>query len=434
MGKLNTFAIMFSNPQGVFYAGQNVEGQCTVELNEEMSMRGIRLKFTGGSYVHWTERNKIGHGNTRVGPHDGEHAGNSGRATFHYRASETYLTQDVLLYGIWPSQGRDKTTLAKGCHTFPFCFVLPPHVPSSFEGFHGYVRYSVTGTIDKPWEFDHTCLRPFTVICLLDLNMDPNVQIPVQGKNEKKLCCLCCASGPITAEFRLERRGYVPGEPISLFADIQNDSNRRVDKSYIDLKMVTMYHATRKSQQGRMYQLTMPKSRTVIKEVARITQGPIEAGQPCSWEGQQLVIPPLPPSFLAGCNIIDIRYILQLNVDPSGMSFDLEVPLEIIIGTIPLREVVSRYAPLPAAVRPSHVAGTVYPSPQGASAQYPSAIQIQPCAIPSLPPPCYRENVLGNMDTNEDDDTEHAGGALDFAPAYTYYDWGQQPTTMDGKH
>ena len=40
MGKLNIFEITLSNFQGVFYAGQNVQGHCTVELNDEMSMRG----------------------------------------------------------------------------------------------------------------------------------------------------------------------------------------------------------------------------------------------------------------------------------------------------------------------------------------------------------------------------------------------------------
>ena len=35
--------------------------------------------------------------------------------------------------------------------------------------------------------------------------------------------------------------------------------------------------------------------------------------------------------------------IFQLEVDPSGPAFDLEVPLEIIIGTIPLRTFVPTY-------------------------------------------------------------------------------------------
>jgi hypothetical protein len=76
-----------------------------------------------------------------------------------------------------PNQGSDTTKLPMGRHTFPFSFVLPPNLPSSFEGQHGYVRYSVKGVIDKPWKFDHSTKRVFTVICLLDLNTDPNATV-----------------------------------------------------------------------------------------------------------------------------------------------------------------------------------------------------------------------------------------------------------------
>ena len=56
---------------------------------------------------------------------------------------------------------------------------------------------------------------------------------------------------------------------------------------------------------------------------------------------------------------------LQLEVDPSGPAFDLEVPLEVIIGTIPLRMFIPTFAsqyPPPAA--PLHPIGG--PPPDGA--------------------------------------------------------------------
>ena len=38
-------------------------------------------------------------------------------------------------------------------------------------------------------------------------------------------------------------------------------------------------------------------------------------------------------------------YVFQFEVDPHGIGFDLEIPLGIIIGTIPLRQVVQQYYP-----------------------------------------------------------------------------------------
>lgn len=40
MGKLETFQILFTHPQGVFFAGQVVSGNVHVVLGESMKMRG----------------------------------------------------------------------------------------------------------------------------------------------------------------------------------------------------------------------------------------------------------------------------------------------------------------------------------------------------------------------------------------------------------
>ena len=63
--------------------------------------------------------------------------------------------------------------IPKGNHTYPFELALPPTLPSSFEGKHGYVRYTATATVDRPWKFDHETKEPFTVIGTLDLNREP---------------------------------------------------------------------------------------------------------------------------------------------------------------------------------------------------------------------------------------------------------------------
>ncbi|CAG5135197.1 unnamed protein product [Candidula unifasciata] len=397
MGKLNIFEISFSNISGVFYAGNILQGHVTVELNEPMKMRGITLRFEGKAYVHWTEQHSTGSGKNRR------------TVTRHYSASEVYFNQDSLLFGIFSNQGSNTTELAPGRHVFPFQFLIPQGLPSSFEGLFGHVRYTVKCIIDKPWKFDHSTKRPFTIISILDLNQQPNCLQGVQGSNQKTLCCWCCKSGPIQATFHIDRTGYVPGEAIRLFAEINNGSNRKMDKSYVDLKMITMYHAT-------------TKSRMQTREVARVTRPAIEAYGQDQWNGEQLVIPPLPPSFLAGCRIIDVRYVLQLNVDPSGPSFDLEVPLEILIGTIPLMSVVQQFRPMSPLPPPGYS-----PSAPPAEGAFPDA---PPTGIPNMPPPSYSECITGRVNIREAGDNEHTGGNLDYAPVYTYYNWGNTPGAL----
>lgn len=52
------------------------------------SLPGVRLKFEGKAYVHWTEQHRTG---------SGKHQRTTTR---HYSASENYFNQEVLLYGI----------------------------------------------------------------------------------------------------------------------------------------------------------------------------------------------------------------------------------------------------------------------------------------------------------------------------------------------
>lgn len=41
-------------------------------------------------------------------------------------------------------------------------------------------------------------------------------------------------------------------------------------------------------------------------------------------------------------------------------------------------------------------------------------------------PPSYNECVFGKSNIKEEDDSEYTQGQMDFAPAYTYYDWSNQ--------
>ena len=52
MGKLNIFKIELSQPRGVFYGGQWLQGYVCVELNAPMKMRGTWDKKEESLKVH----------------------------------------------------------------------------------------------------------------------------------------------------------------------------------------------------------------------------------------------------------------------------------------------------------------------------------------------------------------------------------------------
>ena len=79
-----------------------------------------------------------------------------------------------------------------------------------------------------------------------------------------------------------------------------------------------------------------------------------------------------------------------MNVDPSGPALDLEVPLELIIGTIPLRQAITQYPAPAAAPSIQPFAGfapdpnAMYP-PTGAGDFAPVPVTPPPAAFPSMP-------------------------------------------------
>ncbi|ELU04845.1 hypothetical protein CAPTEDRAFT_173828 [Capitella teleta] len=291
MGKLTLFTITLDTRNPVYTAGSTLQGCVTLELAEPMKMRGIRLRFYGGANVHWSERHTSGSGKNRR------------TTTRHYRSSQNYFDYMLVLYGKAPNQDGDNPVHPAGRHQYPFHYTLPQNLPSSFEGPHGQVRYWINCNIDKPWKFDHNSKIAYTVLSMLDLNNQANALAPQSGTNSKTLCCLCCESGPITAQFHIDRCGYVPGEFIVLSGEVSNHTNRTMDDNRVELRMYMTFRAT-------------TKTRTVMRMISRVSKGKIEAGGSAVWSGETFHIPPLPPSQLVYCDIIDIAYSIVVSNDP----------------------------------------------------------------------------------------------------------------------
>lgn len=76
--------------------------------------------------------------------------------------------------------------LPVGQHVHPFTCVLPPTLPSSFEGDYGHIRYTVKVTLDRPWKFDQDVKSAFTVLSNVDVNANPQLKV-----KSNTTCCNC---------------------------------------------------------------------------------------------------------------------------------------------------------------------------------------------------------------------------------------------------
>ncbi|XP_078599304.1 arrestin domain-containing protein 3-like [Branchiostoma floridae x Branchiostoma japonicum] len=393
MGKLKSFVVTFDNNKDVYQAGEIVSGKLIADVTEGIKARGVRVRFHGFAYLHWTES----HGS-------GEH-----RRTEHYSAEETYFNQTLT---VWGKESGDKTgenpILPAGYHEFPFRYQLGTALPSSFEGGIGYVRYSIKGIVDRPWRFDHTTKYAFTILDMYDLNQEQSAMMPSTNQNSKTLCCLCCTSGPIELQAQTDRGGYCPGERVLVRGSLENNSNTRITKTTAKILQTVTFHATRKSRSSHQ---TLSSAEGLGCR-SRLSENIGDLVLP---------VPAAPPSGLRYCSIIDITYVAQVKAHIDGPHVNLKVELPIIIGSVPLTTLYggsqSGYGPTIPGV----------PALPGVSA-LPGAPDYSGATAPPLPPPpTYAEVTGGGANIRDSSDTDYTMGQLTFAPKYMYYDWSQHP-------
>ncbi|XP_032663974.1 arrestin domain-containing protein 17 isoform X2 [Odontomachus brunneus] len=328
-------------------------------------------------------------------------------------AHENYFDMKYYLVG---SASGGEIEIQSGEHKFPFTCSLPNHLPSSFESDFGHVRYIVKATLDRPWKFDQDVKSPFTIISPLDLNQEPRAAEPVQAEMSKTFCCLCCGSPPLTVNFSLPVRGYVPGQSMPIKINVENQSSIVVNTIKLVLSKVVTFRATTPHSDSRTEEIV----------VTEVSKGPVEGGGSADYE-QRLDIPALPPSNLANCGIIDLEYNLKVEACVEGWYHrNLSDNTLIFVGTVPLAVYHTPSAP-PATdmdgdypTKPPE-AGFVIPSANNAVPPLPES-QL----YPNLPPPSFEESVYGARNLRERGESEYVYGLTNrFAPKYPVYNFAQ---------
>lgn len=125
-------------------------------------------------------------------------------------------------------------------------------------------------------------------------------QEPMKLELEKSFCCFCCKSGPLAVTILIPFSGYVPGQNIPITAEVDNASNINVDRLKIVLRKIVVFKTNTPRRDMKKDKIT----------IAEISVGPVEAHGSKTWQ-QNIEIPPLPPSNLINCGIIDLDYELK---------------------------------------------------------------------------------------------------------------------------
>ncbi|XP_018525225.1 arrestin domain-containing protein 3 [Lates calcarifer] len=303
------FQINFSalNERNTFSSGDPITGQISFELTKETKITLMTVKLTGKADVHWSS---------------GGGGGRRGRQRRHYSAKLNFFDFKNVIMQENTATGRT-TKLQPGTHVYPFSCQLPQgDFPSSFQGIHGKILYSLTVSISRPWHMSKDFVTELNFVNRIDTNQ-PVLWAPLSGSNQMTLCCLWCASGPITMTVSVEKKAFVPGETVKIICEFSNSSTH------------TATPKVRLQQKQVYYTHSKVSKRMLVKHLASLTGEPISAQTSDVHTEIMLTIPSSASLTISNCSILVIEYFIEVSL--CGFAFpDLTVLVPIILCDSPV--------------------------------------------------------------------------------------------------
>ncbi|XP_063980587.1 arrestin domain-containing protein 4 isoform X3 [Diachasmimorpha longicaudata] len=255
---------------------------------------------------------------------------------------ENYIDFRMRLLG---EPGEGPSLLSPGIHSFPFKLGLPLGLPSTFLGKHGWVQYYCKAALREPGGLTHKNQQVFIVMNPIDLNLEPPILAqPARLEVEQRVGVSCVSGGPVFCRVSLDRGGYVPGETIGISATVSNRSKVTMKSTKASLTETIQYMCRGK----------VLASET--RELASVSRGKIRPGEGEEWLNEQMYVPPLPPTNLRGCHLINVLYHVYFVISPKSLDKEIKLQIPIVLATYPLRQ-----EGAPAGAAPSK-RGAHYPS------------------------------------------------------------------------
>ncbi|XP_068156034.1 arrestin domain-containing protein 3-like [Drosophila tropicalis] len=295
-----------NNPVGTYFAGQVVTGQVLLKSDKLKLVKAVVLKIKGFAHTSWSEKK-------------------SDDSTDWHTGHEDYISTKVYLMG---SNNTNEVSIEPGIRTYNFACQIPIRCPSSFEGLHGHVRYEVIVKLIRPWKFDQTFRRRFTVLKLLDLNAESYLlKSPAHSESQKTFGCGICRSNPLDLRLSLPQRGFVPGQTIPVSVLATNESYIRVEEIKVSLVMMVIYYSDPPCVETttQNYVVAKKKGEGVLRNSKK--QFIFDIG-----------VPPTPPTCFDLCRILQVAYKIEVVAKVKGCHVNGSVHIPVTIGSVPFRQ------------------------------------------------------------------------------------------------
>uniref|UniRef100_A0A8C2HPV1 Arrestin C-terminal-like domain-containing protein n=1 Tax=Cyprinus carpio TaxID=7962 RepID=A0A8C2HPV1_CYPCA len=305
------------NESNTFSSGDIVEGRVVLEVTKEIKVDSFFVKLTGDAHVSWTE----GSGDDEKTYSDHE----------RYFKLKQYFIQESSKKG----ESEKNTTLVDG----------------------------ETLNLSRPWKSTSSTHTELNFVLRNDGTSDHLLQ-PQSATQDKKMKLF--GSGKMSMNVTAEKTGYMQGETIRVFVDIDNSSSRDVKLKY-SLKQQQTFIAGKSTNRA-------------YKDIVKETRDRIPSGEKSKFIVDMTLPHDLNVTF-ENCRILKVQYELKVYLDVSFAS-DPEVKFPVVI--LPAEQQCPPWQGPPGGFQP-------YPPPQPNLVPYPGELPPPPAG---LYPNLYDPTVL----------------------------------------
>jgi len=211
-----------------YAAGDSVEGEVALQLDDAIPCRGVRVRLNGYERACWS----TGSGKTRV---------TFSEKLVYFKEQLTLFGRPPLpltqlaadsLQGFFSKDTYDR--LDAGTHRYRFSYQLPPVLPGCYQSdtTGSQIEYQVVAYVDLPLKFDLKTTQPLAVY------ERPATTTSESVVATKQKSFLFNQQSSIEATLHLDKTTFFLGEKLSGRLDVANRSFKQLEAARIELQRV----------------------------------------------------------------------------------------------------------------------------------------------------------------------------------------------------
>ncbi|XP_063709547.1 arrestin domain-containing protein 17-like [Culicoides brevitarsis] len=298
-------------PHEHYLPGEQVKCKVMLKVDENIQIQSISVQFKGRAKTFWTNETL-----------------DCGIEEFN--GHEQYFSSFQYIFGV---QNGPQQLVKPGIYAFDCHYRLPSHLPDSMKSLYGQVVYSVNVQVQtNSHEIKQKeVLRDFRVLSQLDLNNYPNLKCKVDSLTKEIYGCQCCSCITLCKSRVIDMLtvvpcgGYVPGDKIPIFIEIDNNSKKSMESVLCEFYEIMTF--------------TTLEPRLDTKKVVRLLWehkfNGIPAGENRFFQTNLTLKPEYEFKVLYGCGIIDVKYFIKTTGVIFGHPKQVKNEIELMIGTKP---------------------------------------------------------------------------------------------------